>query len=205
MEHLKACAAVLGTLAALAACQTAEPIASRPVAQAMAPADLPKETVGRTLVYLNKEGERIRSTVTTVGADGRVTWESSDGTTSTTEQPLAGHVAWKGPDDEGTQRFHGDPVFPLEVGKVIRLNYSGESTKDGAWSGRRLCRVESEQTIDVPAGTFDTFKITCKQGGDLSRPSRITTFYYAPAIGASALMLIDWRRGRSERLELVEY
>ncbi|MDX1541021.1 MAG: hypothetical protein R3349_06410 [Geminicoccaceae bacterium] len=171
----------------------------------MAPADLPKEAVGRTLVYLNKDGDRIRSTVTAVGADGHVTWESSDGMTSTTEQPLAGYVAWKGPDDEGTQRFHGDPVFPLEVGKVIRLNYSGDSTKEGAWNGRRLCRVDSEQSVDVRAGTFDTFKVTCKQGSDLSRPSQTRTFYYAPAIGASVLTTISWQDGRSERLELVEY
>jgi hypothetical protein len=190
---------------ALAACETAGSTASRPVAQPMAPASAPDLVVGKTLVYETEDGGREQSSITTIDADGKVTWESASGSTWTVIHPFAGHVQWKTPGDEGTQSFTGDSMVPLEVGRTMQISYSGQSTSEGSWSGTRNCKVESQESIGVKAGTFDTFKVVCTQGSNPSRPARTRTFYYAPEVGDSVLTVHQIHyQGRTERAELVD-
>jgi hypothetical protein len=171
----------------------------------MPPANAPDPAVGKTLVYEREDGRLEQNAITAIDADGKVTWESTNGSTWTVIHPFAGHVQWKTPDDEGTQSFTGDSMFPLEVGRTMQISYSGQSTSEGSWSGTRNCEVESQESIGVKAGTFDTFKVVCTQGGNPSRPSRTRTFYYAPEVGDSVLTVHQIHyQGRTERAELVD-
>jgi hypothetical protein len=44
---------------------------------------------------------------------------------------------------------------------------------------QRRCAVESMETVTVPAGTFETFRVACFNMRD---GARIMTFWYAPAV-----------------------
>ena len=58
----------------------------------------------------------------------------------------------------------------------------------------------------MPAGTFDTYKMVCEQGEDLSDPYRMRTWWYAPAIGHYVATAAPHPDGQIDQLEqLVRY
>jgi len=68
-------------------------------------------------------------------------------------------------------------LFPLEVGKTMRMRVTGSGTRfPEGWEVARTCEVVAEERVTVPAGTYDMFKIVCRQG------KRTYTWYYAPEI-----------------------
>jgi hypothetical protein len=70
--------------------------------------------------------------------------------------------------------------WPLATGKTWEQSYRRENWRDRQTSEvTMLCRVDSEETITVPAGTFATYKIVCrnKRTGSL-----IHETWYAPEV-----------------------
>ena len=75
-------------------------------------------------------------------------------------------------------------LFPLEVGNVAQIVHAGrDTTYPQGWRTNRRCAVEAEETITVPAGSFDTFRIRCIQGENLGNPTRTRVYHYSPELG----------------------
>jgi hypothetical protein len=52
--------------------------------------------------------------------------------------------------------------FPLEVGKKWEGKYTGSSAAtSSSWSGDNSCEVKPPETVKVPAGQFDAYRIDC--------------------------------------------
>jgi hypothetical protein len=205
--------ALPGTVALLVvACQAAGPptpggLRPQP-AELLAPARVPVLEPGSSFVFRRGDGEEIVSRV--VAVDGEdVTWEADDGWTWTGKAPFWPVERWQGESSEGSQEIRGDvsALYPLAIGEAAAYRYSGRSTQQPAgWSGAGRCSVAAAERITVPAGTFDTFKIVCEQGEDLSDPYRVRTWWYAPAIGHHVATLHRTRDGAIDQLEqLVRY
>ncbi len=80
-------------------------------------------------------------------------------------------------------------LFPLKVGNTASFgedktrtdNTSGASTtKRRFWR----CAVDGTERLELAAGTFDTFRITCERvHRKRANKNKVQTFYYAPAVG----------------------
>ncbi len=74
-------------------------------------------------------------------------------------------------------------VFPLETGrswdmKFVETRPADRQTEDI----ERSCAAEAEETITVPAGTFSTVRVRCK---NTKNGAWVITFWYAPQVGQS--------------------
>ena len=167
-----------------AACQSFSAPTAGPVSAALAPAPMPDLRPG-TAYTVVVDGER-QEVVTLLSKSGNASdWADNDGWSWTTTGPFPPPLAWKGPDDEGQMTVEGEmnDLFPLEVGKSMTVSLDGRSTSyPQGWSHSRRCTVDAQESVTVPAGTFDAFKVVCIQGQRLSDPFQTRTYYYAPAV-----------------------
>lgn len=89
-------------------------------------------------------------------------------------------------------------IWPLEIGKTQSWSVSGKSSTGETWKGMHTCRVDSAERVTVPAGDFDTFKVTCES------ISTIETTYYAPSLRDAVLYLrVD--KARADLEEVWQY
>ncbi len=196
----------------LAACQAAGPptpetLQPQPAA-VLAPAPGPELRPGAAFVFRHGNGGEVSSRV--IGVDGEeVTWQADNGWTWTGKAFFWPVLSWQRAGASGSQQVSGDPgaLFPLAVGERAAYRYTGRSSEEPAgWSGAGRCSVAAVERVTVPAGTFDTFKIVCEQGEDLSDPYRVRTWWYAPAVGHHVATLHRTRDGQIDQLEqLVRY
>ena len=207
-----AIAATLGAALLIGACQSPTPtppaLTPAPAAAALPPARLPALQPGATFVFRKGNGEEITSRVVAVdGSD--VTWQADNGWTWTGKAFYWPVQSWQGEGAGGSQEISGDPaaLFPLMVGERVAYRYQGRSrAEQSGWSGQGRCNVAAAEQITVPAGTFDTYKVVCEQGEDLSAPYRTRTWWYAPEIGHYVATLHQTRDGGINELErLVSY
>lgn len=101
----------------------------------------------------------------------------------------------------GQQEIIGDPysLFPLQVGKKTTFEARGKSDKVPAgWTRQYSCAVEGNDTVTVPAGTFETFRIECRQGDQLQ------TIHYAPSAD-NIVLGVAQSPSRTDRFELRSY
>jgi hypothetical protein len=73
--------------------------------------------------------------------------------------------------------------FPLEVGKKWQGKYTGYTADNGyRWAGDSSCEVKSAETVKVPAGDFEAYRIDCvdswKLGGATGQAH--SSAWYAP-------------------------
>lgn len=150
------------------------------------PAPLTAPDVGTRYYYSNGVTERV----TAVSGD-TVTWINNR------RHKLVSHRDFTAPETfiETTNReyrrvFHGTPnaLWPLSTGKtakftvVNRVKSKGAKT-DTAYTQRWQCAVDGTERIRVLAGTFDTYKVTCKRFSPTFRFYQKRTWNYAPEIG----------------------
>jgi len=92
-------------------------------------------------------------------------------------------------------------IWPLEPGKKAKFGHSGRG-----WSSRDDVEVNGIENITVPAGNFDTYRITTAMD-DWSGWTGKRQCWYAPEIGFCVKIILESesrRRGRSvETLELL--
>jgi hypothetical protein len=63
--------------------------------------------------------------------------------------------------------------LPLAVGKEWRHDYDAKNMQTGAiLRSTDMCKVEAQETVTAPAGTFDTFKIVRQVLQQHSRPDQ---------------------------------
>lgn len=141
-------------------------------------------------------------TVVAVEKD-KVYWRSDRGDEQVTgHDPLLPAVEWKNPNQGGGRRTISDMkggLFPLKAGNRMTFTSAVESwtTTDGAanppqtWRTNWSCNVASQEKVDVPAGSFDTYKINCGR----YKPTELV-FYYAPRIGHYVVTRIDDASGQ---------
>ena len=68
------------------------------------------------------------------------------------------------------------------------------------------CNVEGTERVSVPAGTFDTYVITCRRYSDSSHKWRATRrFYYAPDLGHYVMQEDRYRSRPDKKRQLVSY
>ncbi len=195
---------ITGSGSKLRAAQTAGP--------KLAPAPLPRYRPGS--VYAFDDGRKE----TVLRADGEwVRWRKNRHTTAVTYRNfLIPTMSW-----ETRRRLSRASVtassralWPLRVGNRVRFDVTqvveakGTHKLRGGQTRRTYrhswdCAVERTERVTVPAGTFDTFKITCSRyrpGTDVWRQTRV--FHYAPRLGHFIARADTYARGEKRRIQL---
>ncbi len=168
---------VILAMSVLAACSNLQP---KMVTQSLPPAQAPEYTIGDQYTYKIAMMEDVQ-TVSKVDQKN-VIFQSSMFGELTQPRAFSNPRTWTGdfvPRLSIEMNDNLDGLFPLQVGKTASAN--GESEwKGNKNSFTRTCTVISQVNITVPAGNFDTYKVSCKM---LFRRNQYTvSFWYAPEI-----------------------
>lgn len=156
---------------------------TRPVSKALAPAPKPTYAVGDRFIWQTKDGE-VTDEIVSIRGDS-LRWRSSTGSTWMTPIDFSMPAeSWMDTSDDGFGRGEQEAteirgaMFPLKVGNQTSMRVQGKSdTWPDGWDHQRNCEANDQENIDVPAGSFDTFKIICASG------NRTRTYNYSPEVG----------------------
>ena len=180
--------------------------------------DLPTYVIGTTYVYSNGSWDRIAEI-----HPSYLIWENERGDRFLSSPDFTYRPAkWESRNMKGyrsyapTEYLYSSTrtsIWPLMLGN--RTNFDEKSKwgvpgvyekhADATWK----CSVDSTQQISVPAGGFDTYKITCSRYSKVTRAQKARlwedkTFFYAPAVGHWVLLEQDFFGARQKiRKELV--
>lgn len=145
-----------------------------------------------------------------VGADN-VVWRSTDGTGQTAFRSFdVPPLEWQSGTAEGSSKIDIDPqtVWPLEIGKEIQFEVFVSSRKldqdevsEGIETWR--CARNADEKIDVPAGRFETFVVTCVRDPVPDGDWRRRVWFYAPAVRHYVRRDSFDSKGRRLRVRLV--
>jgi hypothetical protein len=166
-------------------------------------ADVPAYATGDTFVF-DQDGAITQERVVAVSPD-RVTWtdDESDSSVIWTRDPyiVTPPLNWSAHPElgRGRQAIIGSPeqLFPLREGNKVAYVVRGSSeTLPEGWQDEHSCDVMGQETVQVKAGTYTTFKILCQ------RRDYTDTLYYSPVV--QNVVLRDRNiGGRTSRKELV--
>lgn len=169
-----------------------EPRINHNVGPKLAPAPLPRYVVGESFRFDDGRQETV------LAIDGElVTWRKNRFSTAVGYPNfLIPSLSWQTRTRKSRIQLDAQPgmLWPLRVGNDQRFNMTQvvEAKGDARLSGGETrielkrswrCVVERTETVTVPAGTFDTYRISCfryEAGTDNWRQTRI--FHYAPKI-----------------------
>lgn len=184
---------VLGALCVvllLAGCEAAKPVSDSPFGT---------EKHGRYMVGDSFTFDNPVLTWTVVSVEGeKVYWRSDQGDEQVTgHDPLLPALEWKNPGSGGGRRVITDikgALFPLTdpgnmtfTSKVENWTIKdGQATPPQKWDYNWSCNVAGQETVEVPAGKFDTYKVICGR----YKPNELE-FFYSPDIGHYVVMRID--------------
>ena len=173
------------------------------------PAQLPRYKVGDSFTYDDGRTE----TVIAVNGD-TITWRNDKGVVRTGYRNfLIPYLAWQ----NSTRRMHAktdaapDILWPLVVGNddsfhVKRTVERNDGTSKNEYLQNWRCVVEGTQVVTVPAGTFDTYKISCFRTVSMDFYWRQTlTYYFAPEVGHYVLRKNVSKSRASRRRALVSH
>lgn len=113
----------------------------------------------------------------------RIFWQADSGDEQVTAlNPILPALAWRSAGQGQGRRLITDmsePFFPLRVGKSLTFHSTvSTDTPPYAWEFTWRCEILGTETITVPAGTFETYRIQCGR----QRADELT-FSYAPRVG----------------------
>ena len=182
MRQLKGAIVTATSACLLAACAQVE--TSKPTAS-LEPAKNINHPVGTTIV-VNDQGDRITWEKTAVTDKGSV-WQASDGCkyTSYNSNPFAPAITFESCDgNTGTQTVQSKSgaLFPLQVGNTASWKLTGQD-QQYHWTTTRRCEVSDTVNLTVPAGSYDAFKVVCRDDWNTR------TYYYAPEVAANAAFI----------------
>lgn len=143
-------------------------------------------------------------TITESGPSWSMT--SSTGRSITSTGPFLIATRYATPEFSLEQTYDADAsfLFPLSVGERAVAPNRGSDSNGNQWEGHSVCTVLAAVTVDIPAGSFDTYKVQCLRGGNWlpggnsSAPWGGETFYYAPSVGAVVVSRFQDRGGQDE-------
>jgi hypothetical protein len=179
---------------------------------------LPVYRAGTTFVYSNGTWERVMA-----NAPGMVTWKNNRGYISSGSPDFTyRRASWQTRSRKGSRTFgpredihikRKESLWPLKIGNQASFTETGSwiDKKDGSvhrYTTHWSCEVTGTEKVAVPAGEFDTWKITCSRYNSARKtrnPAReVKTWYYAPKIGHYVLVNSQFFYNRpSRRLELI--
>lgn len=163
----------------------------------LAPAPAPIYAAGDTFVY-SENGQATREQVVSVAPD-RVVWTNDSGLIWTKDTALVTpQLRWSSHPElgRGQQTIIGSPeqIFPLQEGNVIAYSVRGSAENAPAgWQEEHRCAVSGQENIEVPAGTYTTFRIDCQ------RKDFLDTYFYSPVVQNYVLRVRDFGTGVSRK------
>ncbi len=169
----------------------------------LAPAQAPTFTVGSKMTWRERGKDDLTSEVVSVDGN-KVTLQSDNGCNSTfTSDGFNLWTRWENcGGNTGSSTFERPGgIFPLEVGKKETYKARGKNDKGNTWSSTWTCRVTETDSVTVPAGSFDTYHVVCKDKW------RRKDYYFAPELGRSVIIAqspIGSSRARAYHQELVK-
>lgn len=179
---------------------------------------LPEHTVGTTFVYSDGSWEKVVETNPSF-----VIWETSRGERLLSSPDFTYRPArWENKNMKGYRFFTPTKylysttqtsVWPLAVGNRTHFDEKSkwgipgvyEKHAEATWK----CSVDETERVQVPAGIFDTWKITCSRYNKMTRAGRAVRweekiFHYAPSIGHWVVLEQNYQEARPKvRKELV--
>lgn len=91
-------------------------------------------------------------------------------------------------------------LWPLEVGKTVRYDYSGVGKDGSPWQAVWRCEVEAQERITVVSGEYDAFKVVC------DNPWTLSTTHVAPRVNnVVAITRTQKDQNQTSRWEMVRY
>lgn len=198
-------ALLIPVVTALAGCETvqgyvaewtgsrSEPRVNRRVGPELAPAPLPRYAVGRSFAF----DDGRRETVLRVRGE-LLTWRKNRFSTAVAYRNfLIPSLSWESRTRKSRSRITAPArmLWPLRVGNDQRFEVTqiveakGDARPRGGKARSEFkhswrCVVERTERLTVPAGTFDTYRISCfryRPGTTIWRQTRI--YHYAPRVG----------------------
>ena len=157
---------------------------SQPVVPATAelpPAERPEYRVGDLKVWLNEKGNEFASEITSV--DEETVSAQFGGCLSTYVKDFGPSLKWENcgrkNKNSGTQKLleQDGNLWPLQVGNTASWKFRGRNNKAYSWVATRKCSVEGTANVTVPAGSFDTYHVVCKDKW------KKLEWHYAPQLG----------------------
>jgi hypothetical protein len=159
----------------------------------LSPAPLPRYVAGESFTYDDGRRETVLRT-----KGKTVTWRLNRRTTATTYRNFViPRLSWESRSRQGRSQSSAKPgmLWPLRVGndrrfnttRIIQKKQSGKATGQNPTNESKRdwrCAVERTETITVPAGTFDTFRIACfRTRPDTYNWRQTRIYHYAPKLG----------------------
>ncbi len=181
-------------------------------------AQKPRYRPGTTFIYSNGSWEKV------VAADTEnVTWENHRGYVSSGRADIIyRRTKWQTRAAKGAREFvpakflleeSASSLWPLKVGNEISFYEKGRWQPKGKleniYSTYWQCMVEGTEKVSVPAGEFDTWKVSCSrfvspEKAHLGKVREMKTYYYAPELEHWVIEIKDYRyRKPTRRRELV--
>ncbi|WP_420564673.1 SPOR domain-containing protein [Thalassobaculum sp.] len=163
----------------------------------LAPAPAPIYAAGDTFVF-TENGQPTREQVVSVAPD-RVVWTNDDGLIWTKDTALVTpQLRWSSHPElgRGQQTIIGSPeqLFPLQEGNVIAYSVRGSAENAPAgWQEEHRCVVSGQEDVQVPAGTYTTFRIDCQ------RKDFLDSYFYSPVVQNYVLRVRDFGTGQSRK------
>ncbi len=157
------------------------------VSERLGPSPLPAYREGDVFRF---SGGRVERVAAVKGDD--VYWQRESGRELVRHRSfLLPTLAWETGKRRGAQRLLDEPgnLWPLAIGKLgsfrVERTLTDKASGEVKRSYRKFdCHVETAETITVKAGSFDTYRISCRRYN--TRGSRLyetQTWHYAPAVG----------------------
>ena len=190
MSRLSGVLGALCIVLLLAGCEAPKPASDSPFGT---------EKHGRYMVGDSFTFDNPVLTWTVVSVEGeKVYWRSDKGDEQVTgHDPLLPSLEWKNPGLGGGRRVITDvkgALFPLTnpgnmtfTSKVENWTIKdGQATPPLKWEYNWSCSVAGQETVEVPAGKFETYRVVCGR----YKPTELE-FFYSPDIGHYVVMRID--------------
>lgn len=161
------------------------------------PAPAPIYAAGDTFVF-TENGQPTREQVVSVAPD-RVVWTNDSGLIWTKDTAVVTpQLRWSTHPElgRGQQTIIGSPeqLFPLQEGNVIAYSVRGSAENAPAgWQEEHRCAVSGQEDVEVPAGTFTTFRIDCQ------RKDFLDTYFYSPVVQNFVLRIREFATGSSRK------
>ncbi len=162
---------------AIAGCQTTEVQKAPPKAQ-LAPAESRNYSVGDKWIWQKSDGSQQTNEIIQLSGSIMTIQTSAGCTYRTHLGAFSPALSWKNCSSNDGQHSvqRSGNIFPLEIGKTERWKYNGQNAKGDTWSGVRKCTVKEAVNISVPAGNFDTYRVSCSDN------SARREFYFSPRL-----------------------
>lgn len=176
------------------------PTVAPPPAAALPPAPPPVYAPGDSFVF-DDNGVVTQEQVVSVSPD-RIVWTNDSGLIWTKDTSVVTpQLSWSTHPElgRGRQTIVGNPdlLFPLREGNVTAYTVRGsaENAPTG-WQDEHRCVVAGQETLEVKAGRFTTYKIDCQ------RKDYLDTYYYSPVVQNYVLRNREFS-GRTVSKELI--